>query len=159
MTIRIVCVGRIKEAFYREAAAEYLKRLTRYAKTEVIEVGDEKTPDHAPAAEEEIILSREGARILGKIRPSDYVIALAIKGRSFDSVAFSKHLDALALGGKSTLVFVIGGSLGLSRDVLQRADECVSFSAMTFPHQLMRVILLEQLYRAARISAGEPYHK
>ena len=159
MTIRILAVGRVKEAFYRDAAAEYLKRLGRYAKTEVIEVADEETPEGASAAENDRILNREGERLLKKIRDTDYVIALAIDGKQYDSVAFAGKLDRLASSGKSTIVFLIGGSLGLGTEVLKRSNERISFSAMTFPHQLMRVILLEQIYRSFRIITGAPYHK
>jgi len=159
MTIRILCCGRIKEAFYREAAAEYCKRLTRYARIEIAEVEDEKTPDKISDAQRDMILRREGERILKRIRDTDYVIALAINGKTFDSVGFAEKIGSLSLSGKSTVDFVIGGSLGLSEEVLRRAQEHISFSAMTFPHQLMRVILLEQLYRGMRILSGEPYHK
>ena len=159
MLIKIICVGKIKEKFYRDAVLEYSKRLSRYARIEIIECADEKTPDDASAELCNQIKSREGDRILGKIKDADYVIALAIDGRMYSSEAFSDHLDKLMLSGKSTIVFVIGGSLGLSREVLSRANEKLSFSSMTFPHQLMRVILLEQVYRAFRIMKGEPYHK
>ncbi len=159
MTIRIICVGKIKESFFREGVSEYVKRLGRYAKIVITEVPDEKTPDGASTVETEKILAKEGSRILAKIRDTDYVIALAIEGRSFSSEAFAARLSELMKSGKSDFVFVIGGSLGLSRDVLRRASECLSFSAFTFPHQLMRVILCEQIYRAMRIINGEPYHK
>lgn len=159
MNIKILCVGKIKEKFYRDAIAEYEKRLSRYCKLTIIEVADEKTPDRSSEAEEAQIKEKEAARLLSHIRDTDHVIALAINGRSRDSVAFAGHLRQLAVSGKSSLAFVIGGSLGLHDTVLQRADEAVSFSAMTFPHQLMRVILLEQLYRSYRIQNHEPYHK
>ena len=159
MLIRIVCVGKIKEKFYTDAVAEYLKRLGRYAKIAVEEVPDEKIPDRASHAEKQIVLRKEGARILGRIRDGDYVIALAIDGAAYDSEGFSKKIGSLQGSGKSAVSFVIGGSLGLDREVLARADEKLSFSAMTFPHQLMRVILLEQIYRGFRILNGEPYHK
>lgn len=159
MNIKILCVGKIKEKFYRDAIAEYEKRLSRYCKLTIIEVADEKTPDRSSEAEEAQIKEKEAARLLSHIRDTDHVIALAIDGKSRDSVAFAGHLQQLAVSGKSSLAFVIGGSLGLHDTVLQRADEAVSFSAMTFPHQLMRVILLEQLYRSYRIQNHEPYHK
>lgn len=159
MNIKILCVGKIKEKFYREAIAEYTKRLSRYCKLQIVEVADEKTPDRCSDTEAMQIKGREGARLLASIRDNDYVIALAIDGKDWDSVGFANHLEQLAVSGRSSLAFVIGGSLGLHPDVLKRADELVSFSAMTFPHQLMRVILLEQLYRSCRIRNHEPYHK
>ena len=159
MLIKIICVGKIKEKFYRDAVLEYVKRLSRYAKIEIVECADEKTPDNASDELCDQIKSREGERILGRIKDNDHVIALAIDGKMYSSENLSEHLDKLMLNGKSTLVFVIGGSLGLSGAVLARANEKLSFSAMTFPHQLMRVILLEQVYRSFRIMKGEPYHK
>ncbi|MCM1182281.1 MAG: 23S rRNA (pseudouridine(1915)-N(3))-methyltransferase RlmH [Roseburia sp.] len=159
MNITLVTVGKIKEKYYRDAIAEYEKRLSRYCRTELIEVADEKTPDKACAAPEEQVKRREAERILRHIREDSYCIALAIDGKVYDSVAFARHIEELGLAGKSSIAFVIGGSLGLHGSVLQRADERISFSAMTFPHQLMRVILLEQIYRGYRIINGEPYHK
>lgn len=158
MNIKIICVGKIKEAFFRDAVDEYSKRLSKYHKLQIIELKDEKTPDNASLTEEQQIKEIEGERILDKLK-DEYVIALAIDGKQPDSVELSQKLDRLALNGKSSVAFIIGGSLGLSEAVLKRADEHLSFSKMTFPHQLMRVILLEQIYRAARISANEPYHK
>ena len=159
LQIDLVCVGKIKESFYRDAIAEYVKRLSWYAKVEIREAEDEKTPDKASEKEEEQIKKREGERILKLIRDHSYVIALAIDGRAYDSPSLAAHLDQLAANGAGRLAFVIGGSLGLSKEVLSRADEKLSFSALTFPHQLMRVILLEQIYRSFRIISGEPYHK
>ncbi len=159
MKITCVAVGKIKEMYFSEAVKEYAKRLSRYCKLEIVELPDEKTPDGASAAEEAAILEREGERILKAVREDAYVIALAIKGKALDSVEFSRRLERLGVEGKSHIVFVIGGSLGLSPAVMKRADESVSFSWMTFPHQLMRVILLEQVYRGFRIMKGEPYHK
>ena len=159
MNIRILAVGKIREKFYRDALAEYTKRLQRYARIEICEVQDEKTPDGASRKEEEQILEKEGKRLLEKIGDRDYVIALAIEGRSMDSLRFADHISSLMISGNSTLDLLIGGSLGLSSRVLKRADEKISFSALTFPHQLMRVILCEQLYRAFRIINKEPYHK
>lgn len=159
MNITLVAVGKIKERYFRDAVAEYQKRLSRYCKLDIIEVADEKTPDRASEAEECLILQREAERILRHVRADAYCVALAIDGTRYDSVALSGHLEGLALSGKSTLVFVIGGSLGLHETVLRRADERLSFSDLTFPHQLMRVILLEQLYRCFRIRNHEPYHK
>lgn len=143
----------------RDAVAEYEKRLTRYVKLDVVEVADEKTPDGASEKEEERIREKEGERLLRQIKEDDHVVALAISGKQYDSLAFARRLDGFALCGRSRVVFVIGGSLGLSEQVLARADEEISFSKMTFPHQLMRVILLEQIYRGYRIIRGEPYHK
>ena len=159
MKIRILCVGKIKEKFMREALGEYSKRLSRYIKLEITEVVDEKTPDSASEKEENQIRDKEAERLLKQIRQEDYVIALAIDGKMYDSVAFSKKLDRFGVLGRGTVVFVIGGSLGLGEQVLERADESISFSKMTFPHQLMRVILLEQIYRGYRILRNEPYHK
>lgn len=157
--IKILCVGKIKEKFYRDALAEYEKRISRYCKLRIIEVADEKTPDKCSVALREQILAKEAARLLSHIGDNDYVIALAIDGAVQDSAAFAAHLEALAVSGRSSVVFVIGGSFGLHNSILCRSDERLSFSAMTFPHQLMRVILLEQLYRSWRIRNHEPYHK
>lgn len=159
MKISIVCVGKIKEDFYRKAIAEYTKRLSRYCKLEVVEVADEKTPDNASETVEIQIKDKEGERILKNIKDDTYVMALAIEGKMLDSVQLSNKIEQLGLTGKSNVAFVIGGSLGLSQAVLNRADEKLSFSKMTFPHQLMRVILLEQVYRSYRIMHNEPYHK
>ena len=159
MNITIVCVGKIKEAFYKDAVNEYAKRLSRYCKFQVIEVADEKTPDQTSEHEEDLIRQKEAERILKQIKEDAYVIALAIQGKKLDSVAFSEYIEQLGVQGKSNLVFVIGGSLGLHSTVLKRADDQISFSDMTFPHQLMRVILAEQIYRGFRIMNGEPYHK
>ena len=159
MKITIVCVGKIKEKFYRDALAEYTKRLSRYCSLTITEVADEKTKEQASETECAIIKDREGERILKSIRDDGYVIALAIDGKNLDSVELSEKIDKLGLSGKSNVYFVIGGSLGLSDAVMKRADYKLSFSRMTFPHQLMRVILSEQIYRAFRIMNHEPYHK
>ena len=159
MKITILTVGKIKEDFYRKAIAEYSKRLSRYCKLESIEVTDEKTPDSASAVVEEQIKDKEGERLLKYIREDAYVIALAIEGKMLDSIELSKNIEQLGIMGKSHIIFVIGGSLGLSDRILKRADYELSFSKMTFPHQLMRVILLEQIYRSYRIICKEPYHK
>ena len=159
MNITLITVGKIKEKYYRDAVAEYVKRLSRYCKLDIIEVADEKTPDKASELMEEQIKQKEAERILKYIRDDAYCIELAIEGKKTDSVTMARHIEQLGLIGKSNIVFVIGGSLGLHRSVLQRADEKLSFSDMTFPHQLMRVILLEQIYRCYRIMNGEPYHK
>ena len=159
MKITIVCVGKMYEKYYRDALAEYTKRLTRYCSLSITEVADEKTKEQASDVECAIIKDREGERILKSIREDGYVITLAIDGKNLDSVELSKKIENLALTGKSNLYFVIGGSLGLSDEVMKRADYKLSFSRMTFPHQLMRVILLEQIYRSYRIINHEPYHK
>ena len=159
MKITILCVGKIKEKFYRDALAEYTKRLSRYCSLTITEVTDEKTKEQASETECAIIKDREGERILKSIRDDGYVIALAIDGKTLDSVELSEKIDKLGLSGKSNVYFVIGGSLGLSDAVMKRADYKLSFSRMTFPHQLMRVILLEQIYRSYRIINHEPYHK
>ena len=159
MKISIVCVGKIKEKFYRDAIDEYAKRLSRYCKLEILEVPDEKTPDNASEAEEAQIKKKESERILCKIKEDAYVITLEILGKKMDSPSFGQVLEKAALSGKSHIQFVIGGSLGLHEEVSKRADLKISFSDMTFPHQLMRVILCEQIYRGYRIINGEPYHK
>lgn len=157
--ITIACVGKVKESWMRSGIAEYEKRLSRYCRLETLQVADEKTPDGASAAEENAIKKKEGCRLLAGIPERAFVIALEIGGKRLDSVAFSRELDRLAASGCSHLVFVIGGSLGLSDQVLKRANMKISFSDMTFPHQLMRIILLEQVYRGFRIINREPYHK
>lgn len=159
MKVTILCVGKIKEKYFTDAIAEYTKRLGRYVKLEIVEVADEKTPDGASEALEEQIKAREGERLLKYAKDGAYIIALAIGGRELSSVELSEKLDTLAVNGDSHVIFIIGGSLGLSAQVLRRADYLLSFSRMTFPHQLMRVILLEQLYRSCKITAHEPYHK
>lgn len=159
MKITILCVGKIKEKFYRDALAEYDKRLSRFCTFQITEVADENTPQNASAAEEGAIKTIEGKRLLSHIRPDDYCVMLAIGGKSWDSTGYSSHLSDLMLHGRSAVTFVIGGSLGLSDEVLARADEKLSFSAFTFPHQLMRVVLAEQIYRWFKIMNHEPYHK
>lgn len=159
MNITILCVGQIKEKYFRDAIAEYQKRLSRYCKLQMIEVADEKTKENASEAENDLIRKREGERLLKHIKDSDYCITLEIDGKMLTSEGLSKEIDRLGLAGKSSLVFVIGGSIGLDTAVLKRSDYALSFSKMTFPHQLMRVILLEQIYRSYRIMRGEPYHK
>ena len=159
MKITIITVGKIKEKYLRDAIAEYSKRLSRYCKLEVIEVADEKTPDQASETMEEQIRSKEGERILKYIRDDMYVITLEIGGKMLSSEEFAKKIETLGVQGQSSIAFVIGGSIGLGKEVLKRSDYALSFSKMTFPHQLMRVILLEQVYRGYRIMNGEPYHK
>ncbi len=159
MKVTILCVGKIKEKFYRDAIAEYEKRLSRYCKLEIIEVADEKTPDNASETVERQIKEKEAERIEKHLKEGAFVFALAIDGKQFDSVEFSEEIERLGTGGISHIVFLIGGSLGMSDTLLKRADRKLSFSKMTFPHQLMRVVLLEQIYRAYRIINHEPYHK
>ena len=159
MKITLVTVGKIKEKYFEDAIKEYAKRLSRYCKLEIIQVADEKTPDRAGEALEKQIKEKEGQRILSNIKDGAYVIALAIEGRMLSSEEMASKLQTLGVDGISHIVFVIGGSLGLSGQVMKRADYALSFSRMTFPHQMMRVVLLEQVYRGYRIMAGEPYHK
>ena len=159
MKITILCVGKIKEKYFSMAIEEYVKRLSRYCKLEIIEVPDEKTDENASAAEENMVKAKEGERILKNIKDTSYVIALAIDGKQLDSVELSEKIEKLGVQGVSHITFVIGGSLGLDERILQRADYKLSFSKLTFPHQLMRVVLLEQVYRSYRIMNGEPYHK
>ncbi len=159
MKVTILTVGKIKEKYLRDAINEYTKRLSKYCKLEIIEVADEKTPDNTSEVAEESIRQKEGERLLKQIRTDSYVITLEIKGQMLDSVSFADKIEQLGIRGKSHLTFVIGGSLGLSQEVMNRSDYAISFSKMTFPHQLMRVILLEQIYRGYRIIMKEPYHK
>ena len=159
MRITLLTVGKIKEKYWKDAIDEYIKRLSRYAKVEIVEVADEKTPDGASEAEEEQIRRIEGARLIEKIPQGSYVVTLEILGKMLDSVQLSETISDWMVKGESHLCFIIGGSLGLSKEVSARASYKLSFSKMTFPHQMMRVILLEQLYRAFRIQKGEPYHK
>ena len=159
MKITLVTVGKIKEKFFEDAIKEYSKRLSRYCKLEIVEVADEKTPDGASETLNAQIKEKEGQRILSLIRDDAYVIALAIEGKMLDSEELAERIEKLGVSGISQIVFVIGGSLGLSAQVMKRADYALSFSRMTFPHQLMRVVLLEQIYRSYRIMNHQPYHK
>lgn len=159
MKITVISVGKIKEKYLRDAIAEYSKRLSKYCKLEMIEVADEKTPDHASEVVEEGIRQKEGERILKYIKEDAYVITLEIGGKMLDSVAFADKIAQLGIQGKSHICFIIGGSIGLGKEVLKKSDFALSFSPMTFPHQLMRVILLEQIYRGYRITNNQPYHK
>ena len=159
MKITLITVGKIKEKYLKDAIAEYSKRLSKYCKLEVIEVADEKTPDQASENVEQQIRKKDGERILRYVKEDAYVITLEIGGTMLDSVAFAKKIETLGVQGKSHIIFIIGGSIGLGEDVLKRSDYGLSFSKMTFPHQLMRVILLEQVYRSYRIIEGAPYHK
>ncbi len=159
MRITLVTVGKIKEKYLEAAIAEYSKRLSRYCRLEIVQVADEKTPDKAGEALEQQIREKEGERILSHLRDSAYVVALAIDGKQLSSEELAELVEGLGVKGESHIQFVIGGSLGLADSVLKRADYKLSFSRMTFPHQLMRVILLEQIYRSYRIISKEPYHK
>jgi 23S rRNA (pseudouridine1915-N3)-methyltransferase len=159
VNISIVTVGKLKEKYLKMGIEEYLKRLNAYAKVEVIEVADEKAPEELSELEMLQVKQKEGERILAKISQDTYVIALAINGKMQSSEELADTLDKLATYGKSKIAFIIGGSLGLSEEVLKRSNEQLSFSKMTFPHQLMKLILVEQIYRAYRINRGEPYHK
>ncbi|MFS0784063.1 23S rRNA (pseudouridine(1915)-N(3))-methyltransferase RlmH [Bacillus sp. 1P06AnD] len=159
MNISIITVGKLKEKYLKQGIAEYTKRLSAYAKIDEIELPDEKAPENLSETDMLIVKQKEGERILAKISPDTHVIALAIEGDMKSSEQLASRIDNLATYGKSKIAFVIGGSLGLSKDVMIRADETLSFSKMTFPHQLMRLVLVEQIYRAFRINRGEPYHK
>ena len=159
MKITLITVGKIKEKYLKDAISEYSKRLSKYCRLEIIEVADEKTPDHASETVEAAIRDKEGERILKNIRDDMYVITLEIAGKMLTSEELADKIDILGIQGKSSIAFVIGGSLGLGNNVLERSEYALSFSKMTFPHQLMRVILLEQIYRSYRIINGEPYHK
>lgn len=159
MNIKIIGVGKLKEKYLVQAMQEYLKRLQAYAKVEVIELADEKAPENLSETQMMQIKDKEGERILAKIKDQEYVIALAIEGKNPSSEAFAQKIENLGIQGKSQLVFVIGGSLGLSPVVMQRSNAQISFGKMTFPHQLMRVMLTEQIYRAFRIIHNQPYHK
>lgn len=159
MKITVITVGKIKEKYLRDAIAEYSKRLGKYCKLEILEVADEKTPDHASEIVEEGIRQKEGERILKLLKEDAYVVTLEIGGRMLDSVEFSKKIETLGIQGRSHICFIIGGSFGLGQKVRERSDYKLSFSKMTLPHQLMRVILLEQIYRSYRIMSNEPYHK
>lgn len=159
LKITLIAVGKIKEKYLKDAVAEYRKRLSRYCKLEIIEVADEKTPDQASGTVEDLIRAKEGERIMKHVRDDMYMIALEISGKMLSSEELADRLNTLGIQGKSSIAFVIGGSIGLGKEVLARADFALSFSKMTFPHQLMRVLLLEQVYRGYRIISGEPYHK
>ncbi|MBU5438042.1 23S rRNA (pseudouridine(1915)-N(3))-methyltransferase RlmH [Tissierella sp. MSJ-40] len=159
MNIRIVSVGKIKEKYIQDGIKEFSKRLSRYCNLEIIEVEDEKAPENLSEKEIEIIKSKEGERILSKIPQNSFVISLAIEGKSLSSEGLAEKIKNLMIDGANDITFVIGGSLGLSENIIGRSNFELSFSKMTFPHQLMRLILLEQIYRGFRIIKGEPYHK
>lgn len=158
MNAAVLCVGRLKEKWQKDGCAEYLKRLSRYGRVEVIEVDDQPEPAHPSEILNKKVMDAEGQALLKRIRPNDFVIALCIRAQAPDSEGLSRLIEGWSMQGRR-LVFVIGGSLGLSEAVIARADQKLSFSNLTFPHPLMRVVLLEQLYRAERIRTGERYHK
>ena len=159
MKITLITVGKIKEKYLKDAIAEYTKRLSKYCKLEIAEVADEKTPDQASEAVEQDIRAKEAERILKYVKEQAYVITLEIGGKQLTSEALADKIEQLGVQGQSHIIFIIGGSIGLGEEVMKRSDFALSFSKMTFPHQLMRVILLEQVYRSYRIIQGEPYHK
>ncbi len=159
MKITVISVGKLKEKYLKDAIAEYAKRLGKYCKLELLEVADEKTSENAGSAAEEAVRAKEGERILKLMRDDAYIITLEIDGAQLSSEKLAEKIESLGVGGKSRIIFIIGGSIGLGREVRKKSDFALSFSKMTFPHQLMRVILLEQIYRSFRIINGEPYHK
>ena len=159
MQAAVLCLGKLREKHWRQAADEYLKRLSRYGRVEEIELADEPEPAEENEALSRQVTEKEAAKQLSRLKPGDYVIALCIDGKQWESVDFARHLNDLPHKGYQRIVFMIGGSLGLGEAAVSRADEKMSLSKMTFPHQLARVLLLEQIYRAAKISAGERYHK
>ncbi len=159
MKITVITVGKIKEKYLKDAIAEYSKRLSKYCKLEIVEVADEKTPDNASEVVEESIRSKEAERILKYVKDDAYVITLEIGGKQLSSEELADKIDKLGVQGTSHIIFIIGGSIGLGKEVLEKSNYALSFSKMTFPHQLMRVILLEQVYRSYRIISNEPYHK
>lgn len=159
MRIKIICVGKLKEKYLVDGIKEYTKRISGYADINIIEVADERIPDNSSLADEVIIKAKEGRRILDKVKQDDYMILLDVQGKEMDSILFSQHIEKCMINGKSTIDFVIGGSLGHGEEILERANLRISFSPMTFPHQLMRLILVEQIYRAFKIMRNETYHK
>ena len=159
MKITIITVGKIKEKYLKDAIAEYTKRVSKYCKLEIVEVADEKTPDNASEVVENAIRSKEAERILKYVKDDAYVITLEINGKQLTSEELADKVEKLGVQGTSHIIFIIGGSIGLGEEVLEKSNYALSFSKMTFPHQLMRVILLEQIYRSYRIISGEPYHK
>lgn len=159
MKITLICVGKLKEKYLAQGVEEYTKRLSRYCSLEVVELPDEKTPDNASVTVEDMIKRKEGERILKVLKEDSFCITLAINGTMLSSEELADKIDNLGITGTSHISFIIGGSLGLSEEVLKKADYRLSFSKMTFPHQLMRMILLEQIYRAYRIINHQPYHK
>lgn len=159
MNIQVICVGKIKEEYWNEALSEYRKRLNRFCVLTIDEVKEERLADNASFALEEMVKTEEGKRILGRLKAGSYAIALDLKGKEFSSEMLAEKINELGVAGRSDIAFIIGGSLGLSKEVLEKADLRLSFSRMTFPHQMMRVIMLEQLYRSFKINRNEIYHK
>ncbi|MGX7052221.1 23S rRNA (pseudouridine(1915)-N(3))-methyltransferase RlmH [Leuconostoc palmae] len=159
MNIKLITVGKLKEKYLKEGIAEYRKRISRFSKFEMIELPDEKTPENASEVQNQQIMSKEAMRINAKIGPRDYVIVLAIEGKQLPSEKFSEKLADITVSGYSNITFIIGGSLGLDKHIKERADMKVSFGLLTLPHQLMRLVLVEQIYRAFMIQQGSPYHK
>ena len=159
MNITIISVGKLKEKYLKDAIAEYSKRLTRYCKLDIIDLQDDKTPDNASEKEEEFLKELDGRAILSKIKENAFVVAMDLKGKQLTSEEFANFIENQGIVGNSNIVFIIGGSLGISQEVIKRANEKICFSKMTFPHQLFRVMLLEQIYRGFRIMKNEPYHK
>ena len=159
MNIDIICIGNLKESFWREGAGEYIKRLKNYCNLEIIQIKETPLPKNATEKDEEKVIESESNAILSKLKKQSYVVALDVKGKEYSSESFAERIETLAVEGKSRIVFIIGGSLGLSKEACSQADIRMSFSQMTYPHQLMRVILLEQIYRAFKINNGETYHK
>ncbi|AIG66203.1 23S rRNA (pseudouridine(1915)-N(3))-methyltransferase RlmH [Weissella tructae] len=159
MNVKIICVGKLKEKYLKDGIAEYAKRLQKFAKFEIIEVPDEKAPEQLSQAEMDKIMQKEGERILSKIKDREYVFALAIKGKERSSEELAQEIEKLTVSGNSDLTFIIGGSLGLDPAVLKRSNTQISFGRFTLPHQLMRLVLTEQIYRAFMINQGSPYHK
>lgn len=159
MKIKLISVGKLKEKYLVDGVKEYVKRLGAYTKVEVYEVSDEKIPNNPSLADEILVKTKEGKKVLDKVKQDDYMILLDVQGKKLDSVKFSKHIEKLMIDGKSSIAFVIGGSLGHCQEVYDRADYSLSFSDMTFPHQLMKLMLVEQIYRAFKIINNETYHK
>lgn len=159
MKITLITVGKIKEKYLKDAIAEYSKRLSKYCKLEIVEVADEKTPDNASDVVEDMVRAKEAERILKYVKEDAYIVTLEIGGKMLSSEELADKIEHLGVQGTSHIIFIIGGSIGLGKEVLAKSNYALSFSRMTFPHQLMRVILLEQIYRSYRIISGEPYHK
>ncbi len=159
MKIKVICVGKLKEKYSKAAIDEYTKRLKRFCKIEIIEINDEKIPDNAKKSQEDLVLKTEGEKILKHIQKGEYIISLCVEGQNISSVDLADKIQGITLSGNSTITFIIGGSLGIYDEIKKLSDFKLSFSKMTFPHQLMRIILLEQVYRAFKINANEEYHK
>ena len=159
LNVNIICVGKIKESFFRDAIEEYSKRLNSYCSLNIIELKDEKIPNNPSEKDNQIIKEKEGSNILSHIKKDTYIICLDLKGKQYTSEEFSQKINNISNNISSSITFIIGGSLGISQNVLKKSNESISFSKMTFPHQLFRVILLEQIYRAFKIMNNETYHK